>query len=40
MPDKRMCSCQEALKYAIVTNKKFISKEIKAKLKVIAGKYI
>jgi len=40
MPDKRTCSCQEALKYAIVTNKKFIPKEIKTKLKVIAGKYI
>ncbi|MFA5008834.1 MAG: S-methyl-5'-thioadenosine phosphorylase, partial [Candidatus Omnitrophota bacterium] len=40
MPKKRTCGCQEALKYAIVTDKKFISKETKAKLKVIAGKYI
>ena len=40
IPDKRTCGCKDALKYAIVTNKKFIPKEIKTKLKVIAGKYI
>lgn len=40
IPRKRACACKDALKYAIVTNKNFIPKEIKAKLKVIAGKYI
>lgn len=40
MPRERTCACKDALKYAIITNKKFIPKEIKTKLKVIAGKYI
>ncbi|MDD4955558.1 MAG: S-methyl-5'-thioadenosine phosphorylase [Candidatus Omnitrophica bacterium] len=40
MPEKRVCGCREALKYAIITDKQFIPEEIKAKLKVIAGKYI
>lgn len=40
MPAKRTCSCKDALKYAIATDKKFISKGTKTKLKVIAGKYI
>ena len=40
VPKERTCACKDALKYAIVTNKKFIPKEIKTKLKVIAGKYI
>jgi len=40
MPSGRACSCKEALKYAIVTNKKFVPKEIKTRLKVIAGKYL
>ncbi|MDD4182566.1 MAG: S-methyl-5'-thioadenosine phosphorylase [Candidatus Omnitrophica bacterium] len=40
IPSQRTCGCKDALKYAIVTNSKFIPKEIKTKLKVIAGKYI
>jgi 5'-methylthioadenosine phosphorylase len=40
IPQERNCSCKDALKYAIVTDKKFISKAIKTKLKVIAGKYL
>ncbi len=40
LPEKRECSCKDALKYAIVTDKKLIPKEVKNKLKVIAGKYI
>lgn len=39
-PKERTCGCKDALKYAIVTDRKFISKQIKTKLKVIAGKYI
>jgi 5'-methylthioadenosine phosphorylase len=39
-PRERTCACKDALKYAIVTDKKFIPKGIKTKLKVIAGKYI
>ena len=38
--DKNSCSCQEALKYAIVTDKKFIPKKVKEDLKIIIGKYI
>ena len=34
------CSCQEALKHAIVTNPKAISKQHKEKLDIIIGKYI
>ncbi|MFA5271008.1 MAG: S-methyl-5'-thioadenosine phosphorylase [Candidatus Omnitrophota bacterium] len=40
IPQERTCSCKDALKYAIVTDKKFIPKAIKTRLKVIAGKYI
>jgi 5'-methylthioadenosine phosphorylase len=40
IPKERKCSCKEALKYAIVTDKRYISKEVKKKLDVIAGKYI
>jgi 5'-methylthioadenosine phosphorylase len=40
IPKERACGCKDALKYAIVTDKKFIPKEIKAKLRVIAGRYI
>jgi 5'-methylthioadenosine phosphorylase len=40
IPKERTCVCTEALKYAIVTDKKFIPKETKSKLKVIAGKYL
>tara|TARA_B100000315_G_C14554853_1_gene577636 strand:+ start:83 stop:727 length:645 start_codon:yes stop_codon:yes gene_type:complete len=34
------CSCREALKYAIVTNSKFIPEDIKKKLNIIIGKYV
>ncbi len=34
------CNCQEALKYAIVTNSKFIPKTTKEKLNLLIGKYI
>jgi 5'-methylthioadenosine phosphorylase len=40
MPKERSCTCKEALKYAIVTDKQYVSKEIKEKLDVIAGKYL
>jgi 5'-methylthioadenosine phosphorylase len=40
IPGERNCACKDALKYAIVTDKKFVPKEIKNKLKVIAGKYL
>ncbi len=36
----KACPCQEALKYSIVTNRKFIPKKIKKKLDIIIGKYI
>lgn len=38
--ESRNCSCQEALKHAIVTDKKYISKKIKKDLNIIIGKYI
>src|SRR3989338_7814569 len=38
--DKNSCSCQEALKYAIVTDKKLIPRKIKEDLKIIIGKYM
>lgn len=37
---KRKCSCKEALKYTIVTDKKLIPSETKKKLDIIIGKYI
>lgn len=37
--DKK-CSCNESLKYAIVTNSKFIPKKTKENLNIIIGKYI
>lgn len=40
IPEKNLCSCNEALKYAIVTNSKNIPQHIKEKLGVIIGKYI
>lgn len=40
IPKERTCSCQNALKYAIVTDRNFISKKVKKKLKIIIGKYI
>lgn len=40
IPQKRTCPCQEALKYAIITDRKLIPENVKKKLKVIIGKYI
>lgn len=37
---KEVCACREALKNAIVTQKQFISVEVKKKLKPIIGKYL
>ncbi len=40
IPEERTCGCKDALNYAIVTDKKFVPKAIKTKLKVIAGRYL
>ena len=40
MPQERTCACKDALKFAIVTDKKFIPEKIKKDLKIIIGKYI
>lgn len=40
MPEKRSCSCAEALKYAIVTDRKLIPEKVRKDLAIIAGKYI
>ncbi|RJP29816.1 MAG: S-methyl-5'-thioadenosine phosphorylase [Candidatus Omnitrophota bacterium] len=40
IPESRACACKDALKYAIVTDRKCISKEIKDKLGVIIEKYV
>ena len=40
MPQERNCACKDALKYAIMTDPKLISKEKKKKLSVLIGKYI
>ena len=40
VPLKRTCPCQNALKYAIVTDKKVIPQKIKKDLEIIIGKYI
>ncbi|MCU0651907.1 MAG: S-methyl-5'-thioadenosine phosphorylase [Candidatus Omnitrophica bacterium] len=37
---QRHCSCQDSLKYAIVTDKKMIPTKVKKDLKIIIGKYI
>ncbi|MCX5693051.1 MAG: S-methyl-5'-thioadenosine phosphorylase [Candidatus Omnitrophica bacterium] len=37
---KRKCGCREALKYAIVTDKKLIPENTKEKLSIIIGKYV
>jgi len=37
---KRKCKCQDALKYAIVTDKKLIPDNTKEKLNIIMGKYL
>lgn len=40
MPEKRNCSCGDALKYAIVTDRKLIPEKTKKDLKIIIGKYV
>ncbi len=40
MPAQRNCSCKDALKYAIITDKKLIPEKTKKDLEVIIGKYI
>ena len=40
LSDKRDCSCQEALKYSIITNPDSIPKKIKERLNIIISKYI
>jgi len=37
---ERKCACKDALKYAIITDPKVITKETKAKLNLLIGKYI
>jgi 5'-methylthioadenosine phosphorylase len=40
VPKERTCSCNDALKYAIITDKKLIPSQTKKKLDIIIGKYI
>jgi 5'-methylthioadenosine phosphorylase len=40
IPKKRTCSCQDALKYAIVTDRKLILPKVKKDLKIIIGEYV
>lgn len=40
MKPERSCSCQEALKYAIVTDRKMIPAKLKKDLGIIIGKYL
>jgi 5'-methylthioadenosine phosphorylase len=40
VPRERKCPCQEALKYAIVTQSQFVPPETKKKLEPIIGKYM
>ncbi|MFA4842763.1 MAG: S-methyl-5'-thioadenosine phosphorylase [Candidatus Omnitrophota bacterium] len=37
---ERACPCKDALKYAIITDRKFIPAKIKRDLKIIIGKYV
>ncbi len=37
---QRSCACKDALKYAIITDRKFISSNLKKGLNIIIGKYI
>lgn len=37
---QRGCSCREALKYAIITDRKLIPKKAREELKIIIGKYL
>ena len=38
--EQESCSCREALKYAIVTDSKFVPEDTKKKLDIIIGKYV
>ncbi|MCM8801472.1 MAG: S-methyl-5'-thioadenosine phosphorylase [Candidatus Omnitrophica bacterium] len=40
IPSKRNCFCKDALKNAIITERKLIPEEIKKNLKIIIGKYL
>lgn len=40
IPNERKCNCQNALQYAIITDKKLIPEKLKKDLKPIFGKYI
>lgn len=40
IPDREDCRCSDALKYAIVTDKKFIPAKIKKDLNIIIGRYV
>ncbi len=40
LPPERDCACKEALKYAIVTDKKLIPEKVKKDLDILIGKYI
>ena len=37
---KRNCACRDALKYAIITDRKVIPEKVKKDLKIIIGKYV
>jgi 5'-methylthioadenosine phosphorylase len=40
LPKKRNCACKDALKYAIITDRKAIPAKVKKDLDIIIGKYI
>jgi 5'-methylthioadenosine phosphorylase len=40
MPEERKCACKDALKFAILTDKKLIPAKVKKDLDIIIGKYI
>ncbi len=40
LPESRGCSCQDALKYAIITDMKLVPDKIKKDLGIIIGKYV
>ncbi len=40
LPQKRECSCKNALQYAIITDKKLIPEKTRKDLKIIIGKYL
>jgi 5'-methylthioadenosine phosphorylase len=40
LPEERNCPCKDALKYALITDRKLIPRQTKQDLKVIIGRYI